>query len=283
MTIALVLIVKNEEETLPILAKSVKGLIDTTIIVDTGSTDNTIAVAKEVFSSVEIYELPWTNFGTARSQALSLARGKADWLLMLDADQVVTWHPDLPNWLSDKSFNGFMINHNMGGASWYLPRLLAGNQEWKFIGSVHEYLDPEDRQLITLYADSLSVFNPRDGGSIRGFDKDIELLLPEAENGCARSRYYLAQSYKDSGDAISAIESYRIRAFMPDTWEEEAWHASYQAGKLADDPLELLLSWIRRPGRAEPLQALSEWIARNKPMEPPADDVLFIEPNSYNR
>lgn len=86
-TLSLCMIVKNEEKHLVKCLKSVRNIIDEIIIVDTGSTDKTIDIAK-VFGA-KIFEFPWTgDFAAARNHSLSQATG--NWILILDADEVLS-------------------------------------------------------------------------------------------------------------------------------------------------------------------------------------------------
>ena len=83
-TISLCMIVKNEEKFLPMCLESVKEHVDEIIIVDTGSTDGTIEIAKRY--NAKIYHLPWENsFSKARNYSLKYAT--CDWILILDADE----------------------------------------------------------------------------------------------------------------------------------------------------------------------------------------------------
>lgn len=83
-SVSLCMIVKDEAENLERCLISVKGLVDEIIIVDTGSKDATIDIARK-FDAV-IHEISWNNdFSEARNYALSHA-GK-DWILVLDADE----------------------------------------------------------------------------------------------------------------------------------------------------------------------------------------------------
>lgn len=87
MDLSLCMIVKNEESSLPQTLNSVKGIVDEMVILDTGSTDRTVEIAKAVGARVEYFE--WCNdFAAARNEALKYAQGK--WVLVLDADEVLT-------------------------------------------------------------------------------------------------------------------------------------------------------------------------------------------------
>jgi tetratricopeptide (TPR) repeat protein len=85
-TISLCMIVKNEEKFLPKCLESVKGHVDEIIIVDTGSTDSTVEIAKRY--NAKIYHHPWENsFSKARNYSLKYAT--CDWIIWLDADEEV--------------------------------------------------------------------------------------------------------------------------------------------------------------------------------------------------
>ena len=79
--ISLCMIVRNEEAVLGRCLDSVADLVDEIILVDTGSTDNTKAVAAEY--AAKIYDFPWCDdFSAARNYAVSQAVG--DYWLWLD-------------------------------------------------------------------------------------------------------------------------------------------------------------------------------------------------------
>jgi tetratricopeptide (TPR) repeat protein len=87
MKLSLCMIVKNEVATLPQTLNSVQGVVDEVVVLDTGSTDSTPARAKEL--GAVVYHFEWCNdFALARNQALQYVQG--DWVLVLDADEVLT-------------------------------------------------------------------------------------------------------------------------------------------------------------------------------------------------
>lgn len=84
MKLSCCMIVKNEAERLPKCLDTVQNLIDEIIILDTGSTDNTIEIAQK--KGAKVYTAVWENdFAKARNQALEYVTG--DWVLVLDADE----------------------------------------------------------------------------------------------------------------------------------------------------------------------------------------------------
>lgn len=82
--ISLCMICKNEEKMLERCLNSVRDIVDEIIIVDTGSTDQTITIAKRFAATIVHYK--WTkDFSAARNIGLEKATGK--WILFLDADE----------------------------------------------------------------------------------------------------------------------------------------------------------------------------------------------------
>ena len=83
-TLALSMIVRNAEKDIRGCLESVHGMVDEIHIADTGSTDATIRIAKEMGASV--VSIPWEN-DFARARNLALNQVHADWVLVLDADE----------------------------------------------------------------------------------------------------------------------------------------------------------------------------------------------------
>ncbi|QAA30594.1 glycosyltransferase [Clostridium manihotivorum] len=82
--VSLCMIVKNEEEYLPRCLASIKDIVDEIIIVDTGSTDRTLEIAKSF--NAKTYFFKWNNnFSEARNE--SLKHASKDWILIMDADE----------------------------------------------------------------------------------------------------------------------------------------------------------------------------------------------------
>ncbi|NFN86284.1 glycosyltransferase [Clostridium sporogenes] len=82
------MIVKNEEETLHKCLDSAKNIAQEIIVVDTGSTDKTKEIALNF--TEKVYDFVWCNdFSKARN--FSISKASNDWILVLDADEVVTY------------------------------------------------------------------------------------------------------------------------------------------------------------------------------------------------
>ena len=150
LKISVCYIVKNEEHNLPRSLNSLKGQIDEIVIVDTGSTDNTIEVAKGY--GAKVLESPWNNdFSTPRNMALDNATG--DWIIFLDADEYfseATAH-NVRNIIEQADKNGKngllvnLVNIDVDKDSkvldtTYILRMYRNVKEWRFVGRIHEEL-----------------------------------------------------------------------------------------------------------------------------------------------
>ena len=97
VSLCLNMIVRNESKIITRLLQSVLPIIDTYLICDTGSTDDTISIIKNFFDSQgilgEIITEPFKNFGYNRTVGLRAARGKATYALLLDADMIFKIEP----------------------------------------------------------------------------------------------------------------------------------------------------------------------------------------------
>ncbi|MEL7039287.1 MAG: glycosyltransferase [Cyanobacteria bacterium J06592_8] len=84
MNLSFCMIVKNEEQNLARCLNSVKGFVNEMVVLDTGSTDRTPDIAKEL--GAQVYYSEWSDdFAAARNTALKYVTG--DWTLVLDADE----------------------------------------------------------------------------------------------------------------------------------------------------------------------------------------------------
>lgn len=267
-TVCLNMIVKNEGARLRRLFENVRPLIDYWVIVDTGSTDDTLAVLQEFQRSVpgEIHQRPWQNFGANRTESIGLARDKADYLLLLDADDTLNF--------TDAAFkavltgDGYYVHHT-GPVDFVLPRLVSGRRPWYFAGVTHEYLTSNE-VMHWQQQDWITITHHADGGCRDDkFTRDIALLEQGLLTEPANTRYmfYLAQSYKDLGQVGKAREWYARRA-AAGGWDQEIYVSKLQFAKLAEsdpavDPLTIPMLYLAahqfRPSRIEALFELTRY------------------------
>src|SRR5947207_1266875 len=124
------MIVKDEEDVIGRCIESVRGLIDAWVICDTGSTDATRERAMEALDGLpgDWHDRPWVDFGHNRSELMALARGRADYLLLLDADETVAWSEDLKAKLHRDSYR---VVHAADAESWTNKKLVRGDIPWR--------------------------------------------------------------------------------------------------------------------------------------------------------
>src|SRR5512142_181684 len=84
--LSVTVITLDEEEVLPTLLERVRGIADEIVVVDSGSTDRTVEIARA--AGARVVENPWPGFREQKAFALSLATG--DYVLNLGADEFVT-------------------------------------------------------------------------------------------------------------------------------------------------------------------------------------------------
>lgn len=140
--LSLCMIVRNEAELLPRCLQSVQGVVDEIVVVDTGSTDETPAIAERFGARVQAF--PWIDdFAAARNAGLELATG--DWILVLDADEVLL--PGAAGALREAmagSHGAYLLTlENLLGdgsstQSLNLLRLFRRDPRVRFCGRVHE-------------------------------------------------------------------------------------------------------------------------------------------------
>lgn len=143
-TLSVCIIAKNEEKKISKCLKSVQDIADEIIIVDTGSTDDTINISKEF--NAKVIEFPWENdFSSARNKALESA--SKDWLLFIDCDEALdnTQIFSLKDSLQYSNYLGFrleLINviDNKPYKGDYLLRIIKNNSGFYFSGKINEKL-----------------------------------------------------------------------------------------------------------------------------------------------
>ena len=135
------LIVKNEERFLAQCLASIKGLAHQVVVVDTGSTDRTVEIARE--HGAQVHSFAWCDdFSAARNAALEHVTG--DWVLVLDADEELPpeQHAALRKLLHAPSVIAWRlplqdVGREAEGCS-YVPRLFRNAPGLFYVGRVHE-------------------------------------------------------------------------------------------------------------------------------------------------
>jgi tetratricopeptide (TPR) repeat protein len=145
------MIVRNEAQHLARCLQSTRAVVDETIVVDTGSTDDTLAIAQA--HHAQVYSIAWPNdFAVARNISLQYATG--EWILVLDADEVLVpgCVPSLQEVLQQPDILVVnLIRHEVGASqSPYslLSRLFRRHPNLRFSRPYHETVDDSATQLL---------------------------------------------------------------------------------------------------------------------------------------
>ena len=174
------LIAKNEERFLDGCLKSVRGVADQVILVDTGSTDRTVEIARN--HGAEVHFRAWDHdFSAARNAALLHARG--DWVLILDADEEVSpaHHAALRALLTQPNAIAYRlpmvdVGREADGVS-QVPRLFRNAPQQFYVSRIHEQvyasleLNREKWSMENLFGDAQLIHHGYQAEVVKSRDK----------------------------------------------------------------------------------------------------------------
>lgn len=225
ITISLCMIVKNEESVLARCLDSVQGVFDETVIVDTGSTDQTKEIAAGF--GAKVYEFQWIDdFAAARNA--SFAKASMDYCMWLDADDVIEESQkkkliQLKTVLSADVDVVMMKYHTAFDPygtpvfSYYRERLIRNTGRALWAGAVHEAIPPWGSILYSDIAVCHRKLGPGDPDrNLRIYEKllgDHVPLDPRQQYYYGRELYY-HHRYED------ALSVFREFLDSPDGWVE---------------------------------------------------------------
>ncbi len=220
-SLTLCVIVKNEEKYLKGCLESVKNIAEEIVVVDTGSSDSTIEIAKSF--GAKVFNFEWVNdFSAARNFALNQAT--KDFILFLDADERLDENsiPELKRLILGNQKVGFYCTvksyDTEGGKDYSLRyvRLFSNAQGIVFIGKVHEQIEPSLLQSGVILIQSKILIN-HFGYDVSKTEKqnkakrNLFLLLEDYEtNKHPYSAFRLAQNYEMLNDEENAIKYFKI-------------------------------------------------------------------------
>lgn len=236
MTICLSMIVKNEAHCIEKCLESVKPFIDYWIICDTGSTDNTEEVIRKCLDGIpgEIHNHEWEDFATNRNKALELAKDKADYTFIIDADDHLVAQSNPFQNLNALVYKT-LFHH--GSIQYYRNQLIHNSISCKYVGVLHEYLETPNGVEAQVLPNCYIFY-----GATGARSKNPEKYLHDAESfekalktdpNNSRNVFYCAQSYRDANRLSKALTYYLKRSEMGG-WYEEVYVALLEAAKLTE-------------------------------------------------
>lgn len=261
------MIVKDEAGVVVRCLSSVKSLLRHWVIVDTGSSDNTIDLIERSLRDIPgtLSRRPWVNFSHNRNEALEAARDKADFILTIDADEVLTFEEGFA-W-PDMTDDIYAISTRVGSVTFARGYLLRSSLPWRYEGLIHER-PTCGRKARLARLDGARVSSYGDGGRshlANRMEREVETLESAlaGEPGNTRYRFLLANALLNLGELERALELYS-ECIGCGAEPYTIWSALYQRALIKErlnrgreefvpDYQE---AFDRDPARAEPLYRL---------------------------
>lgn len=220
MKLSACLIVKNEKDHINDVLSSLAG-VDEIVVVDTGSSDETVELARNFTENVYTDYVWADDFAAARNHALAKCTG--DWVLSIDADEVLqeggiekirkiieSATPEQMHFSVEMTAKGSDQKHN-------LPRIMRNDGSVNWIGAAHETLTPVQRNLtdvvITYGYSTAHALDP---------DRMLRILAKRVNgpSGTPRDLYYYAREFWYRKDYVQAARLFNEYVMIA-TWHPE--------------------------------------------------------------
>ena len=290
--VLLFMIVRNEAKILERCLDAAAPFVDAVLVVDTGSTDDTMAVARAyAVRRTFVVQHEWRDFGHNRTLSCEAARrccvDDLGWRLedtyglTLDADMLLRgdpalWRDELTR-LREHGIGGALVSQTQGVLEYTNVRAMRLADPWRCVGATHEFWTDDARALFLVAPQVLRIDDVDDGGCKEDkLERDERLLLAgladpaaaRAQHPCLPGRYafYLAQTYVSQKRYELACEYFKRRIEDPEVgWLDEVWYSWYQMGRVhylqdqLDDADRCLREALAvQPERAEALVLLCD-------------------------
>jgi glycosyltransferase involved in cell wall biosynthesis len=276
-TVGLALIARDEARTLPRLLASCDGAFDEVVLVDTGSTDATVACFEawartQARTRGRVEHFAWIDdFAAARNAAQGTLG--TDWVAWADCDDEIVGAGELRGLAAaaPDDVAAYSLAYDYDGSGSHTLRrerlVRAGHGRWA--GRIHEVQDvqgtiaPIERDRIRWRHHGDSGSDEHLGGTPRA-ERDLRILRAEVREDPydRRAAFYLAQTLADLGRGEAAIAAYERRIELGG-WEEEVFYSRFRAGVLRADGGDwpgglaaLIDAWESRPARLEPVHEI---------------------------
>ncbi len=219
-TLSLCMITKNEEKNIKACLDSMVNIADEIIIVDTGSTDRTIEIAKSYGAKVFSYK--WNDdFSEARN--ISLEKATKDWIIVLDGDEVLPKEDGkkLKNIINATSMEALYLrlenivdNKSLGDA--VVLRVFRNNKLYRFRNKMHEqviFSIEENGGKDKIQATNLKIlhygYDPKIYNMVDKQKRNLKILesYPEEERD-GYFYYSIGNEYSRANDIKKSLEMY---------------------------------------------------------------------------
>ena len=283
--LVLVIMVKNEEH---VIEKTLEPFLKAKVpclVCDTGSTDNTIKITREVFEKYKskqscIVQQPFVDFSVSRNYALECAEKNftnAGFFIMIDADWYVQNVQQLIDFCKDHisdQTEAYSIRIRYNNSEYFVKRVLKADKKVRFVRPIHESVKvstskrlPDD--IYIKWDDSAKGYEKSKARWTR--DKAILIKENEKNPNDLLNIFYMAQTYGDLREYDNAIIWYKKVLSLKENYDEEKLSACYRIALIYDHlgnwPLALdfyLKAYSLNPKRAESLVNLAQHYLKTK-------------------
>ena len=280
------MMVKDEHEGIELSLNSTKDYINTYIIYDTGSSDNTQDIIREWCAKnnkeLHMIEGKFVDFSTSRNALLDFAdRFPPEYQLLMDSRDELKTGRELINFCNqDKGqYTGYLLKQlwfcGNSTQSYFNVRLIKARHRWRYRSYVHEYIySPEVEVIKPLKIPQIILYQDRtqdNNKSFPRFSRDRTMLWAEYNKNPKDQRtiFYLSQTMGCLGQLDLSYKFYKIRSRMGG-FDEEVFHSLLRCGDIArllnhypEEAIGWYINAFAFLPRVEPLLYLSDMF-RNK-------------------
>ena len=271
------MIVRNESHVIQRCLESIKPWIDYWVISDTGSTDHTQEIIKDFLQDIpgELHQHPWINFGYNRNEVLKLAKRKGDYLLLIDADEVLEGVIDKNHLDKDLYLIKLRLSTQLAKSS-RRAFLIKNSLDFYWEGVIHEEIKFVSQWSAGIFDSAFLRVEMQDGHRSQNPKKYLEeakklerVILDDPRNSAYI--HHLAVFYELAGEFELALKYHQKRASM-EGFDENTFWSKYSIGKLQEmlqmDPSLFIKSYQEayrfRPSRAEPLYHIAQYYLKEQ-------------------
>jgi tetratricopeptide (TPR) repeat protein len=246
----LVMIVKNAGKGFAQILERNIPYIDRWTILDTGSTDGTPDVIRNVLGTRvrgDLYEEPFVDFGTSRNRALELAGDVCKYTVMLDDTYYLTGElrAFLSEVRSDQFADSYSLYINSEDVQYASNRVLKSQRQLKYRFKIHEVVQEENNVTVIIPPDRAQIVDEQsDYMKTRTTERktlDLKLLRESISEDPDNPRhwYYMAQTYVGMQNYEMAYRYFLARVFHPvDGFLQEKIDACFEAARTAQFQLK---------------------------------------------
>ena len=246
----LCIMVKNGGEQFESMLSKNRDLCDRWTILDTGSTDQTIATIHNTLVGKkrgDVYEEPFINFRDSRNRCLDLAGKSCKFIVMLD--DTYTIDGDLRNFLQvirgDQYSDSFSFYIRSDDTKYVSNRLIKSASGLRYMYRIHEVISDKDNINVIVPENEVSILDNRfeymEERTMARKELDLKLLYEEVEEdpNNPRTYYYLAQTYSILKQYDKAFHYFMKRASYTNSgFIQERVDSVFEAARLANFQLK---------------------------------------------